>query len=868
MKNFFKKLAFVLALAMVVTAIAPAAKASAAAQPTLNVTSKKIYIDGDYTGKYSDTFTLKVWNKGDYRVTFASSDTKIATVTKWYGVVTAKAVGTATITATVSNKTTGKVIKTLSAKVYVKKNADSVAFGSLAKFDQPLSIGDKVKINVARKAGSVTAWKQADKTQISDYIVWESSNPSVATVDKWGTVKAIGGGETTITAVAMQTEGPVATTAAASVKVTVKAGIVSASQKNVTTANVVLGTAVTDKEFNKDTVKVYSLVGNTKVLQTVKNVAIDSADATKATVEMFVGFAKDAVYSIEYNDTTFEIIGADTSADAVDSIKITTTEAVNGVATEIKYQLLTANGVDITSAVDKGRVSFTTTSNDAYIDSASNSITFFELGKVAEVKGVFHTYKYDTNTGAELSKNTTVAITSVEAAKYALGTVTAWSFEADGAIDFDKDKLNQKLSLSESVAGTTFVARFVKNDSSKTKVVTTNDPLFTYESSNNNVLVVAGYKVYPVSQGTATIIIKYDNKVVDAVNVTVLPKRVVATITVNQDKTALSNAIAEKSTVKFEVKDQFETKFNDNKVTVTLLSGPSANAKYNNLSIGSIIGTDVTKVELFGNNFNEKGYYQFKVTAGDQVRVFGITVNTPSTTTAAQKLDLSTTEVDTALKLGANNDTKNVSIELYNVDASGIKQNKVTLFYGKDDAVTQAGNSGKAYYYVITNTSDSKDLATDSVNVDKTNNKFVPISVSNGAISKVKDTSYKVAAYEVTTKADGSVNAVKLVDVKFITVKDSQSKATVVQNKTVSTATTVTGAIANKDFTIKLDINNDGSADDISTAVSKGEIIGVDGAGYSVFVKNVKYTAGLTYNGQSVTYEITIDVNKNLQLAK
>ena len=47
MKNFFKKLAFVLALAMVVTAIAPAAQASAAAQPTLNATSKKIYIDGD-----------------------------------------------------------------------------------------------------------------------------------------------------------------------------------------------------------------------------------------------------------------------------------------------------------------------------------------------------------------------------------------------------------------------------------------------------------------------------------------------------------------------------------------------------------------------------------------------------------------------------------------------------------------------------------------------------------------------------------------------------------------------------------------------------------------------------------------------------
>jgi len=67
MKNFFKKLAFVLALAMVVLAISPAANASAAAAPKLNTTGKKLYLEKDVaTGNYKDYFTLKVWNNCYY----------------------------------------------------------------------------------------------------------------------------------------------------------------------------------------------------------------------------------------------------------------------------------------------------------------------------------------------------------------------------------------------------------------------------------------------------------------------------------------------------------------------------------------------------------------------------------------------------------------------------------------------------------------------------------------------------------------------------------------------------------------------------------------------------------------------------------
>jgi hypothetical protein len=100
MKSFFKKLAFVMALAMVVSLVAPAGSAFAAESGIALQGTKEVVTTYEVTEGYTKDFCFlgapKDW-KSTYKWT--SSDEKVATVDK-AGVVTAESVGTATITIT------------------------------------------------------------------------------------------------------------------------------------------------------------------------------------------------------------------------------------------------------------------------------------------------------------------------------------------------------------------------------------------------------------------------------------------------------------------------------------------------------------------------------------------------------------------------------------------------------------------------------------------------------------------------------------------------------------------------------------------------------------------------------------------------
>ena len=129
------------------------------------------------TGLYSDNSTenLTVYS------TWSSSDTKVATI--YNGTITAKAVGTATVSATYNNVTQ-------TAQVTVTKKVKA-----LTKDKQSLDLrkGAEATINLtATYSDNMTA----DVTADAD---WSSTNDNVATVVN-GKVKAIGAGTATITA--------------------------------------------------------------------------------------------------------------------------------------------------------------------------------------------------------------------------------------------------------------------------------------------------------------------------------------------------------------------------------------------------------------------------------------------------------------------------------------------------------------------------------------------------------------------------------------------------------------------------------------------------------------------------------------------
>lgn len=869
MKNFFKKLAFVLALAMVVLAIAPAANASAAAAPKLNTTGKKLYLEQDVaTGNYKDYFTLKVWNKGDYKVTFKSMNPEIATIHSTKGTVKAKAVGEALLKATVTNTKTGKVVKNLECKVWVKRNAVEigVSSASAAKLDNVLAIGDKVKLNIFRKAvtGQV-AWQQADKTIVTDYIAWSSSNTKVATVDKWGTVKAVGEGTATITAKSLQTEDKtVPTTKEVKLTVTVgQKGLVSATQKDLENINLTFGQADDMKEVNKDTIKVFALSGTTKVAQSIKKVTVDEKNPKNATVELYVPFTKNTTYVVEFGGKSVEFVTVNPVAENVAKIEILTNEAVKNENTEIKYALYTENGVDITKAIE-GRVDITSDSHDAYIDNSRKTITFFESGKVATVKVVFHTYSYN-EAGVEKTIETTAAIKSVDKASVSVTGINAWTITANNnTVDFSKDELNHKLSLSDN--GYYLMVQLLKSDK-KTEDSKDNSK-FTFESSDNTVLIVNGKQLFPVKTGSATVLVKYEGTIVGTIELTILPEREAATLTLESNKTMLSlGKDFDVATIKVSVKDQLGADYTAKEAKIQLLSGPTgATAPFTS-------ATTITnnKIEINGNQFSKAGVYQFKVTIGNLTKVFSLDIKEVGEVTG-QKLELSSNKVDTTLVLSNKENTnasKNVSIKLFNVDKFGYKESEITnLVYGLEAAKAQiTGETGTAFYYEVTSPESVTvpgSTGNDTVINTATNN-FQPITTSGSSISKAKTGSYKVAAYKLTKNGTNDF-VIAPVGVDFINVVDNQPSAVVIQNEVKASASTINGALAAGDIEIKLDIDNNGELDKINTNCVVKEFLGAEASGNNVYVKTVSYDASVNYAGQTYTFNMIIDVNKNLIL--
>ena len=121
MKQFKKVLAFVLALAMVVTAVPTADAKAAAKAPKLNNTKKILYVGQSYTLKVNNLPAN--WKKCTY--TWSTSNKSIATIKKGkYGQaakVTAVKKGTATVTVKMTYPQTAAQ-KKAKKKKYYKRN--------------------------------------------------------------------------------------------------------------------------------------------------------------------------------------------------------------------------------------------------------------------------------------------------------------------------------------------------------------------------------------------------------------------------------------------------------------------------------------------------------------------------------------------------------------------------------------------------------------------------------------------------------------------------------------------------------------------------------------------------------------------------
>ena len=840
MKNFFKKLAFVLALAMVVTAVAPAASASAAKAPVLNTTSKKLYLEKDVaTGKYTNTFTLKVWNKGDYRVTFTSKNPKVATVSKWWGTVTAVAPGEATIVATVSNKTTGKVVKTLTSKVWVKRNAVEVGVStaSAAKLDNALNVGDKVKLNVFRKdLNGKTAWQQADKTIVTDYTVWTSSNTSVATVDKWGTVTAVAPGTAKITVRTAQTEAPaVATANVVELNVTVKSnGITNVNQTTSNTIEVTFGSEM-DTVVNKDTLEI-TPASSTYQTPIVKSVKWNS-DKTVATVVVYSDFEDGVVYTLSVKDNA-DITGEfKASVGKVASIVITGPSTVleNGNATDIKYDLKDANGVKVSKEND-ARVEFEIVDGDqnGYVD--DGKIGVFEKGKTVAIKATYYTGTF-TEEGTEVSfTSNTFVVKGISATDATLAS-TKYVVTEDEYSKIDWNNVSNDLTIGLT-DDSYRIHLNVKDSQDKAYTTEKNSDDFTFESMDTAKVEVDSLgNLYPIAKGVAYIKVTVkDIEKTFLIKVTIGDERKATTFTLDKTSAIVSNKknVDDEVTFKATVKDQYNADF---KVEEFKVEGNSTLAKEYETALDE-------KTLVFNPAELPEGTYTYKISVGKLTRVVTISVKTPGTAVKNPKFVVSDNTVDLAITKNITED-KNITFALYEVDAKGIKIAKI-----------DANN------YTL----DIKS-AKDTLEADKTtdgNYAVKVVSVSNGAIQKEIE---KTGTYVVSVTYNKNIVAKS-----SIVVTDSQVKPVVSRDTmevSVTSGSSLKDALA-KAFSVTTK-NNGTVSDEFSgiTAVKVGsdnklnETTVLTTGEYKVIVKTVNVDedfGGNVYTHKDIAVNQTITI--------
>ncbi len=274
MKSIFKKIALVLALAMVVTMLPAKSVSVSAADASANKWTRKtctLYIDnpveGDKDGIYVSsayaTAAPKVkdpegWKAEGYSVVFASDDETVATVGTRYGLVEAVGIGQTTITATYSKEGAADVVE--SFPVTVKRAAASVALDDeSAKAVQELVVGaDSVELKAvmadadgnielvektAENGGKLSDLLSEGRQFVTDYLKFTVTNPEDKEVLKVEDNKltAVAEGEATLVVKAYrydwQSWGKTKSkyvkvvTAQAEIPVTVKeAGIVKAEQ--------------------------------------------------------------------------------------------------------------------------------------------------------------------------------------------------------------------------------------------------------------------------------------------------------------------------------------------------------------------------------------------------------------------------------------------------------------------------------------------------------------------------------------------------------------------------------------------------------------------------------------------------------------
>lgn len=279
------------------------------------------------TGDTEDlSVTINPSNATNKKITYKSSNTNVAIVSA-NGLVTAKSVGKATITATSSNN------KKATITVNVVKKETKVESVSITPSKGEIYVGDTITLKEVIKPSNAT----------NQNVTWSSSNTSVATISN-GVVKGIKAGNTTII---VKTENNKTSTAA----ITVKARPVTDK-----TAPIVSSAKIYSNNANNRT----AIVGNTITLEVTfnENLGTKPSITINGNAVTVTGSNKTfkATYKVSQQGTSdkivpFEIYNyKDLSGNTGSKI----TKTTDGSQVTIKAKTQTSTATTFTIKYDKG----------------------------------------------------------------------------------------------------------------------------------------------------------------------------------------------------------------------------------------------------------------------------------------------------------------------------------------------------------------------------------------------------------------------------------------------------------------------------------------------------------------------------------
>lgn len=737
MRNFSKKLAFVLAAAMVFTAFAPAAKAKAAEDMAINRKSQTLYVNEGLNHKGAPTlpeglygnvseYDFYVANKPAnwetaYTFEWSSSDPDVMTVGK-AGLATAVAPGKADVVCVVTEKATSKVT-TLKATVTVKANAETITITNAEDFEgQTVKANDKITLTYKMEA--------EDGGKATDLVKWVA-DPATGVTVKDG-VFTFGEdalpGDYLLYCETYQSD---------------KYNQVTATSEKVTVTFATNNTF----EVKQDTVKMLTVkfdapvkaVGDVTINRLYKGFEVPAIvkkvdlakDGMSATVELYSALKNNEEYAINVEGyetykltasagTPVEVLIYNNVANKYADAELVYLDGINNLV-DVNYRLIDAKGVDVTDTEKtKGTLLLTAETDEAGNYFVTDEKVWFASKEIeVTVFAEFQMYDKDGNLLTPAKGMKTFISQDkppVEVVGIADWKVSGEWYNKQQSVPLEKPasialkvKLSDREQPVEVHAGSNVLA---------------GDDYLRFEALNPDVAALDDFNIIFFKQGTAKILVYYCYKEADGtpaetpvyqLNVTAKAATKLQSFTVDKPSINIGTVSAnefDKGTITLSIKDNHGGDYNGATVTVEGIDDATKAAVFND---GAVV--DGNKVHFYGailkaaNNNKDAAQMTFKI----KVRNDDYSVNLEKNVTVVYK---SRGEVGTEyIRVEANGfgvdvartakdaNTKKAKTGTFSVYqySNGIKVDTVDVMPYKADEIT-TGN----YYFKVTK--DGKDI--------------------------------------------------------------------------------------------------------------------------------------------------------------